>query len=125
MAKPAQFTKVPTVAEVVRRAIDAVDPEGKDPSLPALERWFEDDDEPITAVSNFDERLAMASDGLDPELDSPLLAVATATALYLSFRRDEISGDDEHLLRLATRAEWKGDPPAQVRDWLGQRGIDL
>jgi hypothetical protein len=126
MAKPARFTKVPTVAEVVKRAIEAVDPAGREPALPPLERWFEDDDEPITAVSLFDERLALASDGLDPELENPALAMAIATALYLSFRRDVVSdANADDLLRLAARAEWKGKPPSHVGDWLAERGIEV
>jgi hypothetical protein len=125
MAKPAKFTKVPTVSEVVKRAIEAVDPAGADEALRSLERWFEDDDEPITAVSRFDERLAMATDGLDPGLEDPVLALAVATALYLWYRRDELWDDDEDLLRLAARAEWKGKPPSHVREWLEQRGIDV
>jgi hypothetical protein len=125
MAKPARFTKVPTVAEVVKRAIEVCDLDGSDPGLPALERWFEDDDEPITAVSTFEERLTMASDGLDPELENPALAMAIAVALYLSFRRDEIDDDPDDLMRLAARAEWQGDPPTHVRDWLAASGVEI
>ena len=34
--------------------------------------------------------------------------------------------DEPHkILRLAARAEWKGDPPDLVRDWLADRGVEV
>jgi hypothetical protein len=51
--------------------------------------------------------------------------MATAVALYLSHRPDELRGDPEHVLRLAARSEWKGDPPDAVRDWLTGRGVEV
>jgi hypothetical protein len=43
--------------------------------------------------------------------------------LYLAHRRDQIDDDDEDILALAARAEWQGNPPAQVQDWLADRGV--
>ena len=51
--------------------------------------------------------------------------MAAATILYLAHRRDELDDDPEDVLRLATRAEWKGDPPESVRNWLADRGVNL
>jgi hypothetical protein len=125
MAKPARFDHVPTVSEVVQRAVTACDPDDDDPDLGRLEAIFEDDDEPVTAVSRFDERLAMAVEGIDYDVDSPAVSMATATALYLWHRRDQTWDDDEHLLRLAARAEWQGKPPEPVREWLQARGVEV
>jgi hypothetical protein len=30
-----------------------------------------------------------------------------------------------HAHRTAAEAEWKGDPPESVRDWLADRGVDV
>jgi len=49
--------------------------------------------------------------------------MATATALYLAYRRDELQDEPSKILRLAARAEWKGDPPEQVVEWL-PNGVD-
>jgi hypothetical protein len=53
----------PTVAELVRRAAEAADPAGRDASLARLQVQLEDDDEPVTAVQNLEERLALAAEG--------------------------------------------------------------
>jgi hypothetical protein len=124
MAKPARFDHVPTVSEVVRRAVEACDPQGTDADLGRFEEIFEDDDEPITAVSQLEERIAMAVEGVDHDLDSPAVAMAVATTIYLAHRRDEVGEEASELLRLAARAEWDGRPPADVRDWLAERGVD-
>jgi hypothetical protein len=50
--------------------------------------------------------------------------MATAVALYLAHRRDEMRADREHVLRLAARSEWKGDPPDAVVEWLEEQGIE-
>jgi hypothetical protein len=49
--------------------------------------------------------------------------VATAVILYLARRRDELHDEPSKILRLAARAEWKGDLPQSVRDWLADRGV--
>jgi hypothetical protein len=45
--------------------------------------------------------------------------------VYLSYRRDEARADPEELIRLAARAEWQGNLPAVVRDWLDERGLTV
>ncbi len=51
--------------------------------------------------------------------------MAGAVTVYLSFRRDEYGAEPAKLLRLVAEAEWEGDPPAVVVDWLAERDIKL
>ena len=113
-----------TLADVVRRAAEAVDPAGDDPDVGSYELAFEDNDEPVRALEDVPERVQGVLHGLDPEQESGPLQMAGALTTYLSFRRDEAHGHADELLRLAARAEWKGDPPAAVADWLSARGIE-
>jgi hypothetical protein len=114
-----------TLFEIVKRAVEICDPVGSDAGLSDLLLRFEDDDEPVTGIENLEERLAIAMEGVDVEIEDPAASMAAATILYLAHRRDELSDDPDHILRLAARAEWKGDPPEPVLDWLADRGIEL
>jgi hypothetical protein len=114
-----------TLAEVVRRAVELCDPDDEDPDLGRLEEQLEDADEPVTALDNLEERLALAAEGVDVEIEKPAVSMAVATALYLAHRRDELDGDPEQVLRAAALAEWRGDPPRIVVDWLSERGVEL
>lgn len=114
-----------TLFEIVKRAVDIVDPDDDDPDMGQLEEVFEDADEPVTGIENLEERVALAIEGIDNEVESPAVSVAAATILYLAYRRDELDDDPEDVLRLAARAEWKGDPPESVRNWLADRGVDV
>jgi hypothetical protein len=69
--------------------------------------------------------VAIAVEGVDAEIDDPAVSMAAATILYLARRRDELHADPEDILRLAARAEWKGDPPEQVVEWLADRGVEV
>jgi hypothetical protein len=111
--------------DVVKRAVDIVDPDDNDPDMGRLEEIFEDADEPVTAVENLDERVALAVEGIDNAVENPAVSMAAALILYLAHRRDELHADPEHILRLTARAEWKGDPPEAVVDWLADRGVEL
>lgn len=115
----------PTVAELVRRAVEIADPDDRDPALGEFEEQLEDDDTPITAVENIEERLALAAEGADYEIENPSVSMATAVVLYLASKRGEASGDrnPRELLSLAARAQWRGDPPSAVADWLADRGV--
>jgi hypothetical protein len=115
--------RTPTVADVVREAVKVCDPEGRDPQLARLEEQFEDDDEPVTAVDSLEERLAIALEGADYEGENPAVSVASAAILYLAARGGDPSynRDPDELIRLAVKAEWHGDPPAAVSDWVAQR----
>jgi hypothetical protein len=114
-----------TLFDVVKRAVDIVDPDDEDPDMGRLEEIFEDADEPVTAVENLEERLALAVEGIDNEVENPATSVAAAIVLYLAHRRDELHDDPDHVMRLAARAEWRGDPPEAVRDWLADRGVEV
>src|SRR3977135_3783307 len=114
-----------TVAQLVRRAVAICDPDDEDADLGDFEVQLEDDDEPVSGVENLEERLAVAEEGADVLLEKPAVMMATAVALYLSHRPDELRGDADHVLRLAARAEWKGDPPGAVVEWLRERGVDV
>ncbi|MGZ4180180.1 MAG: hypothetical protein ACXVUL_05790 [Solirubrobacteraceae bacterium] len=114
-----------TLFVVAKRAVEVSDPEDNDARLGDLLEQFEDADEPVTAIQNLEERVATAVEGVDVEIDDPAVSMAAATILYLAHRRDELRADPEHILRLAARAEWKGDPPEAVVDWLADRGVEL
>ncbi len=114
-----------TLFQVARRAIEISDPTNSDPRLGDLLAQFEDADEPVTAIENLEERVALAVEGVDVEIEDPAVSVAAAAILYLAHRRDELDDDPDKILRLAARAEWEGDPPVSIRDWLADRGIDV
>ena len=111
--------------EVARRAIEVSDPDDRDSRLGDLLEQFEDADEPVTAIQNLEERVALAVEGVDVEIDDPAVSMAAATILYLAHRRDALHDQPHKILRLAARAEWKGDPPEAVRDWLAGRGVEV
>jgi hypothetical protein len=120
-AEPAPIT----LFEIARRAVEIADPDGTDPRLGDVLAQFENADEPVTGIDNLEERLAIAVEGVDAEIDDPAVSVAAATILYLAHRRDELDDEPHKILRLAARAEWRGDPPHVVRDWLADRGVEL
>ena len=124
--RPADHPNRPiSLFDVVKRAVDIVDPDDDDPDMGQLEEVFEDADEPVTGIENLEERVAVAIEGIDNEVESPAVSVAAATILYLAHRRDELDDDPDDVLRLAARAEWKGDPPESVRNWLADRGVSV
>ena len=112
-----------TLADVARRAVQICDPQDTDAVLGSYLVQFEDADEPVTAVQNLEERVALAAEGVDADVADPSIAVVNAVVLYLAHRRDEFDDDPDVVLRLAVRAEWKGEPPQAVRDWLTDRGV--
>ena len=112
-----------TLFDVAKRAIEVSDPTGADARLGDLLAQFEDADEPVTAIENLEERMAIALEGVDVEIEDPAVSMAAATILYLAHRRDELHAEPDRILRLAARAEWKGDPPSMVLDWLAERGV--
>lgn len=114
-----------TLAEVIRRSAEVVDPEGADPDVSELVVRFEDEDEPVTAVEDVEERLAEAAGALDPQQESGPLQLTTAIATYLAHRRDELAEEPDELVRLAVRAEFEGEPPPPVADWLALNDVDV
>ena len=115
-----------TLAQVVHRAVVAVDPDGH-AGLDDLLVRFEDDDEPLgsTGAEIAAQRIAEEAGKLDPQADDPAVQLAAAVATYLAFRRDEIDGEPGELLALAARAEFDGQPPDDVRSLLAERGVEL
>jgi hypothetical protein len=63
--------RIATVAQLVRRAVEVCDPAGVDADLGRLEEQLEDDDAPVTAVDNLEERLAIALEGADHDIEIP------------------------------------------------------
>jgi hypothetical protein len=114
-----------TLFEVAKRAVEIADPDDTDATLGDFLVQFEDADEPVTAIQNLEERVAIAEEGVDVEIEDPAVSIAAAAILYLARRRDELDDDPDKILRLAARAEWKGDPPQSVRDWLADRGVEV
>jgi hypothetical protein len=115
-----------TLAQVVHRAVVVVDPDGHAGIEDLLER-FEDDDEPLdsTGAEIAAQRIAEEAGALDPQAEDPAVQLAAAVATYLAFRRDEIDEEPGELLTLVARAEFDGDPPADVRALLAERGVEL
>ncbi len=111
--------------DVAKRAVEVADPSAADPRLADLLVQFEDADEPVTAIQNLEERLAIALEGVDVEGADPAVSMAAATILYLAHRRDELHDHPDKILRMAARAEFKGDPPSEVREWLEDRGVEI
>ena len=114
-----------SLAEVVRRAAQVVDPDDVDAAVGDFERAFEDADEPVRAVDDVEARVGTVLADLDPAVANGSLSMMGAITNYLSFRRDELHGEPDELMVLAARAEWKGDPPDVVLDWLAERGVQL
>ena len=112
-----------TLAEVARRAVEICDPSGTDGVLGDYFVRFEDADEPITAVGRLDERVAVALEGVDAEVENPVVQMAGAVILYLAHRRDELDDDPADILRLAARAEYDGRPPDFIAAWLESQGV--
>jgi hypothetical protein len=112
-----------TLFDVAKRAVEICDPTDRDGVLGDFLAQFEDADEPITAIDNLEERIAFAAEGVDASVEDPAVQMAGAVILYLAYRRDEVSDDPADVLRLAARAEYKGDPPEPIADWLADRGV--
>jgi hypothetical protein len=114
-----------TLSQVVRRAVQIIDPDDHDADAGDFERAFEDDDEPIRAAGDVLQRVSEVLAQLDPATNNGALAMAGALTVYLSYRRDEYGMEPSKLLRLAAEAEWKGRPPEPVAEWLADRGVKL
>ncbi|MBV9001095.1 MAG: hypothetical protein JO304_18695 [Solirubrobacterales bacterium] len=114
-----------TLFEIAKRAVEICDPDDRDQRLGDLLVQFEDADEPVTAIQNLEERVAIAVEGVDVEIGDPAVSMAAATILYLARRRDELHDHPEKILRMSARAEWKGDPPETVLNWLADRGVEV
>jgi hypothetical protein len=117
--------EIVTLAQIVHRAVEIVDPDGADEDLVDFQQRFEDFDEPASALTDSIEgRMAEATGIYDPQEESGPVQMVGAVVVYLTFRRDEVDDKPEDILRLAARAEFDGKPPQVVADWLDLNGID-
>ena len=114
-----------TLSKLARRAAELVDPEEGDSDVADFEQAFEDADEPVRALleETLDERIEEAVRRIDPEGDVPQVQMAGAIVRYLAHKPGELKDDRDHILRLAARAEYHGDPPPAVADWLVDQGV--
>jgi hypothetical protein len=115
----------PTLAQIVHRAAEVCDPAGSEEGVSQLLARFEDRDEPVTAVADVETEIAEHKGAVDPQDEDPAVTMAAAVAVYLAYRRDELSEEREEVLRLAARAEFDGHPPPPVADWLAAQGVTL
>ena len=113
-----------TVAQVVNRAVDVVDPMAANDGVAELQARWEDVDEPASAAVDLERRIAETIGAIDPDGNDPALVMAGAVVTYLAFRRDQVGDDRESILRLAARAEFDGEPPPHVREWLAAEGVE-
>jgi hypothetical protein len=115
-----------TLSEVVHRAVQVVDPDGGE-GLDDLLARFEDADEPLssTLAESAALRIAEGIGALDPQEEDGAVQMAGAVATYLAYRRDAVDEDPAALLERAARAEFEGDPPGVVREYLAAVGIDV
>jgi hypothetical protein len=115
-----------TLSRVVHRAVQVVDPEGSQGLGDFLER-FEDVDEPLSATlaESAEQRIAEGIGAIDPQEEDGAVQMARAVATYLVYRRDELDEEPGALLELAARAEFDGSPPAAVREYLADVGIEV
>jgi hypothetical protein len=120
--KPGDRTPIPTVSEVVRRAVALTDPAGEDVAVRAFEESYEDDDRPATAAEDLAGELGSVAGGIDPEGDSPAISVAAAAAFWLSTNFGQ-ADDREHVLVEATRLGLGDPPPPDVEEWLSGQGV--
>jgi hypothetical protein len=60
---------------------------------------------------------------VDPEGDLPQIAMAAAIVRYLAHKPSELEDGRDTLLRLAARAQFHGDPPELVAEWLVDQGV--
>jgi hypothetical protein len=123
--RKAEFRDTPTLFEVVRRAVDVVDPPGTEDAPAELLRRFEDHDEPVWDPAEAEEAIAEAKGTIDPQDEDPVAMMTAAVATYLAYRRDEMGDDREHLLALAARAEYDGKPPEPLASWLAEQGLEV
>src|SRR4051812_32471497 len=108
-----------TLAEVARRAAEGVDPADEDGDVADLLTLFEDADEPISAgLPGLDDRAPEPVGRIDAQEELPAVQMMPAVILYLGHRRDEVSDVEADILRLAARAEYEGDPPPLIEEWL-------
>jgi sirohydrochlorin ferrochelatase len=114
-----------TLAQVVHRAAEVVDPDGADQDVVDLLVRFEDADQPVSSIDDVELRIAEGAGAIDPQEESGPVQVARVVATYLAFRRDEVAEEPDELVRLAVRAEYDGHPPEPVTEWLALNDVEV
>ena len=115
-----------SLSQVARRAAEVVDPQDDDSDVADLLAQFEDADEPISGVLELlDERVAEAVGRIDPDGGLPAVQMMGSVIVYLGHRRDQVDDVEADVLRLAARAEYDGDPPPLIEEWLADQGVSL
>ena len=125
--RPARsYDSPPSLADIVHRAADAVDPEGSNDGVWDMADRFADSDEPVGGEPGFfEEVIAEVKGAIDPQDEDPQVTLAAAVATYLAYKRTEVERPPDELLRLAARAEFHGKPPEPVAGWLTEQGISV
>jgi hypothetical protein len=117
--------EIVTLSQIVHRAVEIVDPDGADEDLVEFFQRFEDFDEPASALTDsIEDRMAEATGVYDPQAESGPVQMVGAVVTYLTYRRDEVERDPQDILRLTARAEFEGNPPPVVANWLDENGVD-
>jgi hypothetical protein len=106
-----------TVSQVVREAAGMVDPEDSSALVGDFERWFEDDDDLVSAVPNLERRLAGAIDEIDPDGTDPALTVAAAVVSYLATLPRHAPRDPDRVIEQALRLQFGDDVPDSLSAW--------
>ncbi len=116
-----------TLADAAARAVKAVNTIKADPGIGDFLVRFEDADGPIGDASVAEQQIAEEVGAIDPQAEDAAIQMAAAVTTYLVYRRDEVvESDDKALVRLAVRAEYKGEMPEEpMESWLREAGIEL
>ena len=111
--------------DVVKRAVDIVDPDDDDPDMGDLEEIFEDADEPVTGVENLEERVALAVEGIDNAVENPAVSVPRRSSS--TSPTAATSSTPIPITSCASRPGPSGRATHRenVRDWLQARGITV
>jgi hypothetical protein len=115
-----------TLAQVVDRAADVVDPLGRNDGVAYVVEHLQDRDEPVSAdIRSLELELAELIGRVDPQSEDPAVTMMSAVILHLAHRRDELDADPARILEQAARDEFHGKPPQVAAEWLAEQGISL
>ena len=108
-----------TVSAVVREAAGIVDPADELALVGDFERWFEEDDEPVTAAAGLERKVGGAVAEIDPEGTDGPLAVAAAVVLYLGTSPCHEPCDSDRIVDQAVKYVYGDSLPEPVAGFLG------
>ncbi|MCW2998782.1 MAG: hypothetical protein JWN65_2331 [Solirubrobacterales bacterium] len=113
-----------TLFDVASRAVAVCDQSGVDSDLGEFLERFEDADVPIGDPVAVRERIYEEVGALDPQEEDGPIQLATAIAVYLCFRRDQLDDPPAKLIRLAVAAEFHDQLPDVVEEFLMESGVE-